>query len=46
MHRGALWETADEFIEKLLGTDLKVEWITAVLNADVEELCTSELWAA
>ena len=44
MHRWALGEPSDKLVEKLLGGDLEVEWVAAVLNADVEELYTGELW--
>ena len=43
MHRRALRETADELVEELFGADLEVEWIAAVLDADIEELCGGEL---
>lgn len=43
MHRRALGETANELIEKLLGADLEVERVAAVLNADIEELQGGEL---
>jgi len=42
MHGRALGEAADELVEKLLGADLKVERVGAVLDADVEELCIGE----
>jgi hypothetical protein len=35
MHRRALWETADKLIEEFFGADLEVEWVAAILNADV-----------
>jgi hypothetical protein len=38
MHRGAFGEAADELVEELLGADLEVERVSAVLDADVEEL--------
>jgi hypothetical protein len=44
MHGRALGKAADEFIEELLGADLEVEGVAAVLDADVEELCGGELW--
>jgi hypothetical protein len=44
VYRWALGETADEFIEELLGADLEVEGVAAVLDADVEELWGGELW--
>jgi hypothetical protein len=39
MHRRALWKAADELIEELLGADLEMKSVPAVLDADVEELC-------
>lgn len=42
MHRRALGETTNELVEELLGADLEVEWVAAVLDADVEELESSE----
>jgi hypothetical protein len=42
MHRRAFGEAADELVEELLGADLEVERIAAVLDADVEELCNGE----
>lgn len=35
-HRRPLGESADQFIQELLCTDLEMEWISAVLDADVE----------
>lgn len=48
MHWWALREATDELIEELLGADLEVKRVAAVLDADVEELCNGErgtLWA-
>jgi hypothetical protein len=45
MHRRALWKAADELIEELLGADLEMKSVPAVLDADVEELCNGELRA-
>lgn len=36
--RRALWEAADEFVEKFLCADLQVKRIAAILDADVEEI--------
>lgn len=44
VHGRALGEAADELVEELLGADLEVERVAAVLDADVEELCDRELW--
>lgn len=41
-HWRSFWKTTNQLIEKLLCTDLEVERITAVLDADVEELFTSK----
>jgi hypothetical protein len=38
VHGRALGEAANELIEELLGADLEVEGVAAVLDADVEEL--------
>jgi hypothetical protein len=35
MHRRTLGESADELVEKLLGADLQMERIAAVLDTDV-----------
>lgn len=35
---GSLREPSDQLIEELLGADLQVEWIAAVLDADVEQV--------
>jgi hypothetical protein len=35
MHRRALWESANELIEEFFGADLELEWVAAVLSADV-----------
>jgi hypothetical protein len=35
MHRWALGESADKLIEEFFGADLEVEWVAAVLNADI-----------
>jgi hypothetical protein len=43
MHRRALWKSANEFVEKFLGADLKMESVSAVLNTDIEELYHGEL---
>jgi hypothetical protein len=42
MHGRALWESADELIEKLLCADLQVEGVSAVLDANVEKLYLSK----
>jgi hypothetical protein len=34
----SLGKSTDQLIQKILGTDLEMEWIAAVLDADVEEL--------
>jgi hypothetical protein len=44
MHRRALWESADELIEEFFGADLEVEWVAAVLGADVQKLSNGELY--
>lgn len=36
--RGPLGKPSDQFIQKLLGTDLKVERVSTILDTDVEEL--------
>ena len=33
-----LWEAADQLVQKLLGTDLEMEGVAAVLGAYVEKL--------
>lgn len=38
VHGRAFGEAAHELVEELLGADLEVEWVTAVLDADIEEL--------
>lgn len=38
VHRWALGETTNELVEELLGADLEVKRVAAVLDADVEEL--------
>jgi hypothetical protein len=45
MHRRALWKAADELIKKLLGADLEMKSVPAVLDANVEELSNGELRA-
>lgn len=40
MYRRAFGEAAHQLIEEFLGADLEVKRISAVLNADVEELWT------
>jgi hypothetical protein len=40
MHWRAFGETADKLIEKFLCADLEMERISAILNADIEELWT------
>jgi hypothetical protein len=44
MHRWALRETADKLVQELFGADLEVERVAAVLDTDIEELFTGELW--
>ena len=44
VHGRALGKAADELVEELLGADLEVEGVAAVLDADVEELWGGELW--
>lgn len=34
----ALWETADQLVQELLGADLEMERVAAVLDADVQQL--------
>lgn len=38
VHGRTLGEAANELVEELLGADLEVEGVAAVLDADVEEL--------
>lgn len=38
-----LWESANEFVQKFFGTDLKVERITTILNTNIKELFNSKL---
>lgn len=35
-HRRPLGKSADQFIQKLLGTYLEMEWVSAVLDDDVK----------
>jgi hypothetical protein len=37
------WKAADELIEKLLGAYLEMKRVSAILNANVKELCIGEL---
>ena len=41
MHRGTFGEAAHKLVEEFLGADLKVERVTAVLNANIQELSGS-----
>jgi hypothetical protein len=43
VHRRTFWEAPDELVEKLLCAYLEVEGISAVFDANVEELCHGEL---
>lgn len=43
MHWWTLGEAADELIKELFSTDLEVERIAAILDADVEELYRGKL---
>jgi hypothetical protein len=43
MHWRALWKSADELVEKLLGANLEVEGISAVFHTDIEKLYHGEL---
>jgi hypothetical protein len=45
-HWRSFGETTNQLIEKLLCTDLQVERITAIFDADVEKLFTSNPWSA
>jgi hypothetical protein len=38
VHRWPLRESPDQFVEEFLGTDLQVERVAAILDADVQEL--------
>jgi hypothetical protein len=38
MHRRAFGKSADELIEEFLCAYLKMEWVAAVLDADVQEI--------
>jgi hypothetical protein len=40
MYWRAFGEAADKLVEKFLGANLKMEWVSAILNADIEELWT------
>jgi hypothetical protein len=40
MHWRAFGEAADKLIEKFLCANLKMERVSAILNADIEELWT------
>jgi len=40
---GTFGESADQLVEELLGADLEVEGVAAILDADVEELGLSML---
>jgi len=41
-YRRSFGEAADEFVQELLGANLEVEGVPAVLNANVEELSQSK----
>jgi hypothetical protein len=44
MHRRAFGKSADELIKEFLCAYLKMEWVAAVLDADVQELSNGELY--
>jgi len=41
VHRWTFGEAAHKLVEEFLGADLKVERVTAVLNANIQELSGS-----
>jgi hypothetical protein len=42
MHRRTLWESTDELVQEFLCAYLQMESVTAVFDADIEELCVGE----
>jgi hypothetical protein len=44
MYRRAFGESADKLIKELLCAYLQVEWVPAILDADVQELSDGELY--
>lgn len=43
MHRRSLWKSTDELVEEFFRAYLEMEWVSAVLHADIKELYEARL---